>query len=95
MKVDKATDTRITMAVQSLDTTERRQQYLNKDFPRADAVRDLNMRYRWDLFWLAKKTLWQRDERLFAEGITDAHIDTVLRRAVAPLQSISEEEVTV
>lgn len=66
--------------VAPLDTEERRERYRAGDFPRADAVQDLDRRYRWDLFWAAEA--W----RLVADaGYSDAHTDTALRRMVAPL----------
>ena len=62
-----------------LDTPERRARYIAGDFPRAAAVKDLDTRYRWDLFYAA------RPYDLIPEGFTDARIDTALRRIVAPL----------
>jgi hypothetical protein len=69
-----------------LDTAERRQAYREGRFPRADAVKDLDMRYRWDLYHAA------RGADVFRTGIggedgglASAHIDTGLRRIVAAL----------
>lgn len=64
--------------VSLLDTPERRARYLAGDFPRADRVRDLDTRYRWDLFWDSIR-------RFELSGYTNAHIDTALRRVVPPL----------
>ena len=69
-----------------LDTAETRQAYREGRFPRADRVRDLDMRYRWDLYHAARG--WEvLDRSIGGEGadLTDAHIDTGLRRIVPPL----------
>lgn len=65
--------------VSALDTPERRQKYLTGDFPRADRVKDLDMRYRWDLLHEAKA------HPGYDGGINDTHVDSALKRAVPPL----------
>ena len=69
-----------------LDTAETRQAYREGRFPRADRVRDLDMRYRWDLYHAAR-VREVLDRNIGGEGadLTDAHIDTALRRIVPPL----------
>ena len=62
-----------------LDTEETREAYRLGRFPRADKVRDLDKRYRWDLFLAAKA--WS----VLTERVTDEHLDTALRRIVSPL----------
>lgn len=67
-------------AIAEFDTPERRSRYLAGDFPRSDSTKDLNMRYRWDLYWVARPTFpreWMRDM-----GLIDSHIDTALRKIV-------------
>jgi hypothetical protein len=83
MKVDKDTLVRITDAIAPLDTPELRQDYREGRFPRADQVDDLDVRYRWDLFWKAGG--W----RLLpsGHGLDSSHIDTALRRVVAGLDN--------
>ncbi len=66
------------LAVQAQDTTELRQRYKNRDFPRADKVQDLHKRYRWDL--LHKTGLGS----MFYSYLNDDHIDTALRVIVKP-----------
>ena len=58
-----------------------RERYRAGDFPRADRVRDLDKRYRYDLFYAAG------GYRLLPEDddLTDAHIYTALRRVVPSL----------
>jgi hypothetical protein len=63
-----------------LDTPERRAVYIAGEFPRADAVKDLDVRYRWDLFYAVKGF-----EIIGAGEFTSDHIDTALRRIVPPL----------
>lgn len=69
-----------------LDTAETRQAYREGRFPRADRVRDLDKRYRWDLYHAGRVSevldMWGGGD---GEGLTDAHIDTALRRIVPPL----------
>lgn len=71
------------------DSDKRREMYRSGMFPRADKVKDLDKRYRWDLFWI----VWAEDgelRQLISHGnYNDAHIDTALR-AVVP--SLKEED---
>ena len=64
-----------------IDTPERREAYLAGAFFGADSVKDLDRRYRWDLLWASGAYSLVSD----IEGLKDAHIDTALRSAVAPL----------
>jgi hypothetical protein len=76
-----------------LDTNETRQAYREGRFPRADKVKDLDMRYRWDLFYAARGSdiVSPNSGSIVSSnasdlvGVTSAHIDTALRRIVAPL----------
>ena len=70
----------LSAAIAPLDTPALRDAYRAGDFPRADAVRDLDKRYRWDLFWSARA--WS----LVPDGVNDAHIDTALRAIVPTLK---------
>lgn len=67
-------------AIVPLDTEAVRDAYRSGQFPRADSVKDLDKRYRFDLYAAAGS--W----RLFDHsGYNDTHIDTALRSIVAPL----------
>ena len=67
-------------AIVPLDTTERRVDYANGNFPRADKVKDLDRRYRWDLLRHSGAS------RLIPAGVfADSHIDTALRSIVASI----------
>ena len=81
MKLDRGTLDRMRDAIAPLDTAERRQAYLSGDFPRADRVRDLDKRYRWDIYYAAGGYRLHPED----DSITDAHIDTGLRRVVPVL----------
>jgi hypothetical protein len=71
-------------AIAPLDTVERRAQYLAGDFDRADRVKDLDKRYRWDLYWLVRPTLATALTDVLGWS-NDACLDTALRRCVKPL----------
>ena len=67
-------------ALRPLDTPERRERYRKGEFPRADKVKDLDKRYRWDLWWDCELA-----GHFKYEDMTDAHIDTALRSIVPKL----------
>ena len=81
MKLDRDTLDRMREAMAPLDTSQARERYRAGDFPRADAVQDLDKRYRWDLYYAAGGYRLLPDD----ESVTDAHIDTALRRIVPSL----------
>ena len=70
-------------AIGPLDTAAARGAYRRGDFPRADRVKNLDMRYRWDL--LAAANAYGIVRAIYDRGGHDDHIDTALRRIVAPL----------
>lgn len=70
----------VTAAVTPLDTEEVRRVYRAGRIPRFLSVKDLDKRYRWDLFW-ASGVL----DSLPVCELADSHIDTVLRQIVKPL----------
>ena len=65
-----------------LDTEERRERYRSGDFPRANLVKDLDKRYRWDLFHGSHvyDVLGP-----YSHGYDDTHIDSALKTIVPPL----------
>ena len=64
-----------------LDTPERRATYLAGEFPRAHLVKDLYVRYRWDLFHAVK------GYEIVGRGkLTSQHIDTALRKVVPTIE---------
>lgn len=80
----------IETAVAPFDTAERRQRYIDGDIPHAEYVKDLDKRYRWDLFWLGWgefNELREFQAQSYAHGINDNHVDTALRSIVKPLEA--------
>jgi hypothetical protein len=75
-------------AMTALDTEATRTAYLNGDFPRSESVKDLDKRYRWDLFWAAINTTKTAEiiGKVRSEELDDTHIDTMLRSIVTPLR---------
>ena len=51
------------------------------------------MRYRWDLFWGSRRAIPDcADFDLYADGINDDHIDTVLRNVVKELNLTTRKD---
>lgn len=70
-------------AIAPLDTADNRAAYREGRFPRAEQCRDVNLRYRWDLFWAACRAVPSLYD--VVNAYRDAHVDTALRAIVAPL----------
>jgi hypothetical protein len=67
-------------AVAPLDTDENRDRYRRRDIPRADAVQDIDKRYRWDLLYASRALTGD-----LCAAYNDSHIDTALRAIVPAL----------
>lgn len=67
------------------DTPQRREAYRAGDFPRADRVKDLNVRYRWDLLYSVPYVLRCTLFEQMYEYLEDSHIDSAMRHAVPEL----------
>ena len=82
MKISSDDFNALAKMVKPLDTPERRQAYRDGNYPRANATKDLNKRYRWDLLFAARAAD-------FVTGLysylTDVHIDTALKKIVPTL----------
>jgi hypothetical protein len=74
---------RLRAAITPLDTAELRAIYATGEFPRAALVKDLDKRYRWDLYWRAVRAGNSLPDS--TDGYNDSHIDTALRTLVAPI----------
>ena len=73
--------------IEPFDTLQRRTQYLKGAFHNADKVKDLNKRYRWDLFWDATAGTHHNELRnQMWEYMNDTHIDTALKSIVKDLK---------
>lgn len=87
MKVSPEHREAIARAIRPFDTAETRARYVARDIPRADTVRDIDRRYRWDLLWAAVDS--GRASYAMIRDYKDAHVDTVLRQCVAPLEAVT------
>jgi hypothetical protein len=79
MKIAKQDIARVREAITPLDTMEVREKYLKGDYPRSESTKDVNRRYRWDLYWAC-------GERFVGDDLLDSHIDTALRKIVPKLE---------
>lgn len=84
MKITSADFEALRAAVAPLDTQATRERYARRDFPRADAVKNLELRYRWDLLHASRF-----DTCNLYRYLDDSHIDTALRAIVEPLQQVA------
>lgn len=90
LKITGADLEKLKAAVSPLDTQQRREIYRTGKFPRAELVKDLNKRYRWDLLYASRLKIGdglgiKGDVDLYAY-LNDNHIDSALRSFVPPLQ---------
>ena len=76
----------VAAAIAPSDNEGNRDKYRRGDFPRADKTKDINMRYRWDLYFHACATFGFFD----TGDLRGEHIDTVLRSIVPPLYPPTE-----
>lgn len=72
-------------AIHPLDTPERRAMYVSGNFPRADKVKDINKRYRWDMMYTIPEHFTRFVKPAYDLGCNDDHVDTALRRLVPQL----------
>lgn len=89
MKITKEDFEKLRAAISPLDTPQERERYLLGKIPRADSVKDLDKRYRWDLLYRSGLKIGDGvgvngDINLYAY-LNDEHIDTALRSIVPPL----------
>lgn len=70
-------------AIEPWDIEERRERYRNRDIVRAESVKDIDKRYRWDLYYTAARQVGGLPDS--TSGYNMNHIDTALRKIVKPL----------
>ena len=80
MKMHPDTLKQLAERITPLDTEEARERYRTGSYPRAQHTKDRDMRYRWDLYWVAKG-----GEVTRGMDLTSDHIDTGLRSIVPTL----------
>jgi dynactin complex subunit len=87
MKMSKELFEEIKIQMDLIETEELRQKYREGNFPRADKVKDLNMRYRWDNFnFINQLSNFELSKKAYREeNLNDNHVDTALRKIVKPL----------
>lgn len=85
MKISQGEVQALRELIQPLDTEAQREHYRQGNFPRANKVKDLDRRYQWDLFWVA------RGMSALTGEYKDSHIDTALRSIVPSLFIESHE----
>jgi hypothetical protein len=83
MKVDKQTLERWREAIAPLDTPELRARYIALDIPNHREWMDINVRYKFDLLWIAKNTGRITCREL--DDYNDEHLSTALGRIVPKL----------
>lgn len=69
-------------AIAPLDTESARQTYRDGNFRRAEDCKDVNKRYRWDLFWAANTSYPEALAPILDANYKDTHIDTALRSII-------------
>lgn len=71
----------------AVDLNEYRKRYRALDIPRAGAVKDINKRYRWDLFNYAVTGAVRAQffDAVYGSGANDTHTDSLLRSIVPAL----------
>jgi hypothetical protein len=81
MKVSPKDLDNLIFAIAPLDTKDMRDSHRKSYAEGYLKCKDADMRYRWDLYWIAV----HRGFSFSKDSYNDAHIDTALRRAVPPL----------
>lgn len=56
------------------------ERYESGDFPRSDRVKDLQERFRWDVFWCLNNISKGMLSSSFFDGANSDHVDTLLRK---------------
>jgi hypothetical protein len=73
-------------AIAPLDTEANRARYRARDIPRGSDVKDIDTRYRWDLFYAATPNGSDAREQVrIGADYNTAHLDTALRAIVPAL----------
>lgn len=85
MKIDRQTVERWRQAIAPFDTPETRARYVARDIPNAHTVRDINVRYAFDLLWAAIDSGAMAYTDL--SGYQDSHIRTALGRIVTRVEA--------
>jgi hypothetical protein len=87
MRVNKDILEKWRAAIGPLDTPELRAKYISRDIPRADTVKDINIRYRFDLLWATIDM--GKIPRHEVEAYADMNLSTALGRIVPALEVVA------
>lgn len=68
--------------ISPLDTEANREKYRSGNFSRSELTKDVDRRYRWDLFWASKANRVVHTEDC---DYNDSHINTALKSIVPSL----------
>jgi len=60
--------------------------YESGDFARSDEIKDLNIRFRWDLYWYCYRNIFNNTFKDSINYLKDTNIDTALRNIVPNIQ---------
>ncbi len=94
MKIKPEDLAKLRAAVEPLDTPDLRRIYRSGQFARASAVKDIDMRYRWDLLYASKIKIGdgvgiKGDIDLYAY-MNGTHIDTALRSFIPAIDMFAD-----
>ena len=78
MKIKSEVVNALRQRIADFDTEDRRNAYREGRFPRADTVRNLDMRYRWDLYYVARGRETLIVDGDFPQDLTSDHIGGVI-----------------
>jgi hypothetical protein len=84
MKVTEKDFETLKSAIEPENTEARRQAYRDRKIPRAESVRDINKRYRWDLYYHAASLVGGLPDS--TSGYNMDHLDTALRKIVPDIE---------
>lgn len=88
MKISAHSLDKLETAIKPKDTIENRAKYLVGNFPRADRVNNLDVRYRWDLLYLSM--IAQDIHRITEdEDLNSNTLDTALKRIVPEFYTLT------
>lgn len=96
MKMSKETYQELKTVIDNLmlKDTALRQDYRNGDFANSDKVKDLDKRFRFDVWWYIKKQNPALANMVANEDLNDDHLYTALKKTIPPLVEKLDSEKT-
>ncbi len=71
-------------AIEPLNTPTLRKKYSDRDVPRAERIKDVDKRYRWDLLWSAVPSQFMTELYTY---LNDTHIDSAIASFIPKLEA--------